>query len=644
MIHVVLLAIVIALSVVYPVHADEPANIPPEARRAFFGELHLHTNMSFDAYAAGTRVDPDTAYRFARGEAVRVPRSQLLRQEGTASDSDVMARRAWPLDFAAVTDHSEFLGAMAQLDNPESAFAKTKTGKEMAAGGREVFFKAGMFISTGGRGPWMKALLTFMRLWNRQVGIDLNDASVASDGWTVEKKAANSNYQPGKFTTLIGYEWTASPEGGVHMHRNVIFDGDDAPAPFSALNSDKPEDLWRFLEMARTKGIDVLAIPHNSNLSDGMDFAPAMSDGRPITQDYAKRRAINEPLVEIAQLKGTSETTRLLSPNDEFADFEIMDRIYKGETEPKQDGSYVRQALARGLTYQEKLGANPFKMGIVAASDIHNGLSSSDEAGYGGGSMGRDPQTMPISIEQAKRELDQTGHAAVIRPNGQKENDPLQYASAGVTGVWAEENNRASIFAALKRRETFGTSGSRIRVRMFGGWNFDKQITSSGDWVKSAYALGVPMGGDLSKSADPAQSPAFIVQALKDPDGANLDRIQIIKLWTDGQASHEKIFDVAASDGRELGGGSKLTAVGNTVDLATGAYSNSIGSASLIATWRDPEFDPNHTAAYYARVLEIPTPRWSTVLALQHHLPIPDKVSATIQERAWSSPIWYNPK
>jgi hypothetical protein len=294
---------------------------------------------------------------------------------------------------------------------------------------------------------------------------------------------------------------------------------------------------------------------------------------------------------------------------------------------------------------QSGVGVNPFKMGVVGGSDIHNGLSTSDEGAYaGGGAFGTDPKTMAPSLEMARAALDMTGASKIVRPSGQNENDPLQLGSAGLTGVWAEQNTRESIFAALKRKETFGTSGTRIRVRMFGGWSLGPGLLRKADWVKQAYAHGVPMGGDLPTRPGGAKAPSFVLQAMKDPAGANLDRIQVVKIWLDGKTYREKVFDVALSGGRKENAKTGTAAsVGNTVDLKTGAYANTIGAASLSTVWRDPAFNPSVPVVYYARVLEVPTPRWSTLLAIQNHLPIPARIPATIQERAWSSPIWFTP-
>jgi hypothetical protein len=603
------------------------AAAPPQARRAFFGELHLHTAMSLDAWAFGTRLMPDAAYRFARGQTVMVPAEQVAIEQGLHTTKDVAARRAWPLDFAAVTDHSEFLGAMPQLGDPASAFSRSATGQQLTAAGRGGF----AMVERMSRTPGSPA------------NNDLKAAATAANGWAAEMKAADDNYRPGKFTTFVAYEWTATAGYGTHMHRNVIFNADHGPPPFTAVQSDRPEDLWKYLESVRRQGIDVLAIPHNSNLSDGHDFDWNMSDGRPIDEAYALERALNEPLVEIAQTKGDSETTPELSPSDEFANFEIMDRIYKNETAPNQHGSYVREAWGRGLVIQSKVGANPFKMGVTGGSDIHNGLTASDENAYAGRISGLDPTTMLPRGAAAEAALGMNEKAPGVRASGQRENNPLQFSSPALTGVWAEENTRNSIFAALKRKETFATSGTRLRLRMFGGWTYRPDMVRKTGWVAQAYARGVPMGSDLPAKPAHTDAPRFVLQATKDPDGANLDRIEVIKVWLDHGNYREKVYDVALSGDRHDDAKGRAPRVGDTVDLKTGKYTNTIGATSLAGVWRDPDFDPKVPAVYYARALEIPTPRWTTLLAIRNGLPIPAKAPATIQERAWSSPIWFTP-
>jgi hypothetical protein len=604
-------------------------SIPPESRRVFFGDLHLHTSMSFDAWSWGTKIGPAQAYAFARGERVMLPAIQVLEEEGVEAGAEVPVRRAWPLDFLAVTDHSEGLAGLRQLDDPASPLSQTDAGKR---------FRANPTYSFGA--------LTAI---NREVAT--KDPAIMARAWQETMDAANKYYAPGRFTTFIAYEWTSNLGGG-NMHRNVIFNANDAPAPFTASNSARPEDLWTYLESVRAGGRDVVAIPHNANASNGLMFDWNTSDHRPIDEAYAQRRALNEPLTEIDQNKGQSETIPALSPNDEFADFEVYDHLLSGAP-GKSDGSYIRQAYGRGLVIQSKVGANPFKYGLVGASDIHNGLSVSDENGFAGGHFGIDPSRMlpagnyarnalgmtPVGADGTKQAASDAGNLAA------RENTLVEVSPGALTGVWAEENTRNAVFAALKRKETFATSGTRMRVRMFAGWSLPPDVLRRPDWVKICYAQGVPMGADLPARPAGASAPIFVLQATKDPDGANLDRIQVIKVWLDAAESREKVFDVAVSNGRAINPatGHANEAVGDTVDLKTGKYSNTIGGAILSVAWRDPEFKPEQAAAYYARVLEIPTPRWSTLLAIRNHLPLSTLVPATIQERAWASPVWYTP-
>jgi hypothetical protein len=428
-------------------------------------------------------------------------------------------------------------------------------------------------------------------------------------------------------------------------------------------NAPPPNQRSRPAIAAGGGGIDVIAIPHNGNESNGLMYDWNDSDGKPIDEAYAQRRATNEPLTEIAQTKGTSDTHPSLSPNDEFGDFELFERV--GRAKAKPPGSHVRDALGRGLIIQDRVGVNPYKYGFTGGSDIHNGLSTSDESGMAGGQHSVDPRTMLPRGNDARRAIATlppvnsfSGGQAAQGPKpdpgprlpGQSKDPPQTYplqverSSAALTGVWAEENSRNAIFAALKRKETFATTGTRMRVRAFGGWNFSPTFTQRKDWVAQAYAQGVPMGADLPASGATAAGPSLIVQAMKDPAGANLDRAQVIKITTDGSGKYvEKIFDVALSDPKRRDAAGHVKPVGNTVNLKTGAYTNTIGATTLTTMWRDPEFDPNKPAAYYVRVLEIPTPRWSTLLAIKAGIERNDKVPATIQERGWSSPIWYTP-
>jgi hypothetical protein len=608
-----------------------PAWADPSARQVYFGDLHLHTSYSFDAWALlGAKITPDEAYRFAKGETITYLGKQVHRADP-------------PLDFLAVTDHSEFIGALRNLDDPKSAFSASESGKEIKknpfAGFKTVFH--------GDKGP------TFIGSYDSS-----NDIK---DAWQREVAAADANYQPGKFTTFIGYEWSSMPQGRYNLHRNVIFNSDHAPIPFSSRDSQRPDDLWTYLEKTRAQGIPVIAIPHNANASGGLMFDWVNSDGKPIDEAYAQRRAENEPLTEIYQGKGNSETNPELSSADEFSNFEIWDKLLIAPVKSASHGSYVREAEGRGLVIQRKVGVNPYKLGFVSGADYHNGLDTSAEKAFAGGPFGQDPDVTLPDAEHAKKQLTPQPAFSLDDPDAAvaskvptvahpeipyepgKTNDPTEWSTAGLTGVWAEENTRDSIFAALRRKETFATSGTRLRIRFFGGWRFDSKLTKDPNWVSIAYAQGAPMGGDLPVKTDADKSPSFVVWAQKDPDGANLDRVQIIKLWTDGDGFREKIFDVALSNGRKPDRRTaKAPPVGNTVDLKTATYKNTIGAASLSAVWRDPEFDAKQAAVYYARALEIPTPRWTTILAVKRNLPVPTD-RPTLQERAWASPIWYTP-
>jgi hypothetical protein len=606
---------------------DAASRVAPEQRRAFFGELHLHTSLSLDAWGYGTKLLPADAYKFGSGETVLVPATQVSREQGRAGDRDVPARRAWPLDFMAVTDHSEHMGTLLPLDDPGSEFSKSDIGKKILADP-----------------PSAHRMTVIARYGRGTVPPQLDDAVQIRGAWDLTVKAANDYYRPGKFTTFIGYEWSSLPDGK-NLHRNVIFNSNRAPLPFTANQSNKPEDLWSYLDSVRAQGIEVLAIPHNGNASGGLMFDWNMSDGRPIDAAYALRRAANEPLTEIVQIKGQSDTVPLLSPDDEFANFEMFDRLL-GPTAPKgtPPGSYIRDAYGRGLIIQSRTGANPFKYGVVGGSDIHNALSTSDESAFAGGQFGIDTSTMLPEGVHAKRALGLEAPATEGGAPTQPRTAIVERSSGGLTGVWAEENTRDSIFAALRRKETFATSGPRIRVRMFAGWDLDPDMRKRDAWVAQAYSRGVPMGADLPARPSRANAPRFVIEAAKDPDGAGLDRIQIIKVWLEGGEYKERIFDVVASGNRKIDPATqRAPAIVSTVDLQTGAYDKGSGSPILMTVWQDPQFDGAKPAVYYARVLQVPTPRWSTLLAIKNKLPASADVAAVIQERAWSSPIWYTP-
>jgi hypothetical protein len=574
-------------------------------RNAYFGDTHLHTGLSFDAYILRTNTRPNDSYAYAKGQPV----NYLGKTE----------QRKVPLDFLAVTDHAEYLGALPMTADPNSPLSKTDWAK---INDNDPAVSAAAF----------KKIIT--GVLSGRADAQLNDPAYSKAAWQQVIDAAEKNYEPGKFTTFIGFEWTSAPlaEGKKpqNLHRCIIFRGSKVPpAVYSAFDSPDPELLWTYLENARKTGDDVIAIPHNGNASNGLMFDTKTLTGKPITRDYAERRMANEPLVEIAQGKGQSETHPLLSPNDEFARFELWETLvgYPARANFKT-GSYVRQAYGVGQELQEKIGANPFKYGVEAATDFHSGISSTEEDNYPGshGNQDNDPRLVLSQRESIGGE------------------PPITVGVEGLTGAWAEENTRESIFAAFKRKETFGTSGNRIQVRFFGSWNYPADLIKQSNWVKAAYVGGVPMGSDLPAGASGAKGPVFAVWALKDPRMGNLDRIQIIKVWTKNGNSHEKIFDVAWSGDRKPDPKTgKVPAVGNTVDLKTATFTNTIGATELSGVWTDSEFDPQSYATYYARVLEIPTPRWSTIWAVKYNLPLNDKMGNTIQERAWTSPIWYSP-
>ena len=596
----------------------ETAAVPQNPlREAYFGDLHLHTTYSFDAYVLmGTKIDPDEAYRFAKGEPVKYLGQDVQRRE--------------PLDFLAVTDHSENIGVANEIENPNSPVANSEFGKALKAG-----------IDSAGNG-WDRVKKTLPLLFKFMLGGKNGlgpEAKEASDSaWSREIAFANKNYEPGKFTTFIAYEWSSMP-GGDNLHRNVIFKGDTAPSPFSSLDSKDPEDLWAWLKKIRASGYEALAIPHNGNASNGLMYDWTKLNGQPIDRAYAEARAENEPLTEISQNKGTSETHPILSPNDEFAGYEIFDQLLISPQYSKPPGSYVRDALSRGLVLQRKLGVNPYKYGFVGASDLHSGLSVSSQADYNGNIGGINQGLGKPSKDQAAGLLGEAADQATTA--GFK---LIKTAPGNLTGIWAESNTRDSLYNGLRRKETFATTGTKLKFRFFGAWNFNRKLVENQDWIKTAYEQGVPMGGDLPAKPDKVKAPIFAIWAVKDPNTANLDRVQIIKVWEQNGEQEEKIYDVAWSGNRKPDPKTgKLPAVGNTVDLTTGKYTDDIGATELKTVWRDPQFNPNQLAAYYLRVLEIPTPRWSTLLAIQTGLPIPKDAAATIQERGWSSPIWYTP-
>ena len=572
----------------------------------YFGEQHLHTANSPDAFSFGTRNLPDDSYKYCKGEKVK---------KSTGGD---MVQRITPYDWCAVTDHAVFFGMFPLMLDDKNSLSKTPIGKLIRSGksedGEKAFNLIFESVASGVPIPYMM------------------DKKVMSSVWEEQKAAANRHNDPGKFTTLIAFEWTSVPYNQ-NLHHNVFFRDDKGPEMiFSALDSVKREDLWTYQEVQRTMGHENFSIPHNSNLSNSMMFPPRTSAGVPIDKHWAERSQRNSVAVEITQTKGSSETNPALSPDDDFAGFETY---YKhligtsGQVVGKVDHSYVRQALTDGVGFQEMLGANPWKLGIVAGADSHTGFSVNEENNYTGssGHLDATPETRLNNVMMVSGE------------------PGLKWSTSGTTAVWAPENTRTAIFDGIKRKETYGTSGTLIRLRFFGGWDYSKDLVKDKDFVLEAYKTGVPMGGDLANKPDESKAPTFAVWALKDPQSGNLDRIQIIKGWYENGQPREQIYDVAWSDGRKADAKTgKLPPVGNTVDIKKATYKNSIGDSQLSTVWTDPDFDAAHHAVYYARAIEIPTPRWTTYDAAKLGVEPPKGVDATLQERAWSSPIWYTPE
>lgn len=595
----------------------------------FWGDTHVHTNLSGDSAMFGNRLaGPEEAYRFAQGEAVM-------------SNLGKAAQLETPLDFLLVSDHAETMAAMWQLRHPTDAqrgVKKLQNAFAMIEGGLAAIPKGVSQIET--------------------VNIELSNAATellygpnsepgsASKAWQSSIKIADRFNKPNQFTTLIGYEWS-STNNGDNLHRVVMYrDGADKAvqtdpvsviAGLSDVSAFQPEALWAGLQhYEQTTGGQILAIPHNSNLSSGLMFDVETATG-PMTSDYAAMRKRWEPVVEITQIKGDSEAHPFLSPDDQFADYNNWDKgnIFNSRlyTNDMLAGSYVREGLKRGLALSDQLGVNPYQFGVIGSTDSHTGLATADSNNFWGKSpvVGPTPERLNADWSTAGK-----GGALVTVKNSES-------AASGYAAVWAKENTREAIFDAFKRREVYASTGPRIAVRFFGGFNYTDDDLYSSNFAEAAYQGGVPMGGELSRSD---RAPVFLVSALKDPKGANLDRIQIIKGWLDNNGkTQERIFDVAVSDNRKIKrNGLVNKSVGDTVDVKTATYKNSIGDVSLAARWTDPAFEANQQVFYYVRVLEIPTPRWTTYDAINFNLDLPEEVPVTTQERAYTSAIWYNAK
>ena len=626
--------------------------------RLLWGEMHLHTSMSSDAAGSGNLfLQPADAYRFAKGDPVM-----------TLSGEIAQLKR--PLDFMVITDHANSLGVIDRIRQKDPMILATEIGERWArridAGDADqlgsylqsddpeklkAFARSVVWADEGNTSPnsffwesWQpepgskvyeaeKERFDTLRARGRETGF-VTDEDFRRSVWQEVCENADRHNSPGHFTAFIGYEWTPRGAGtrrARNLHRNVIFKDSGEKAcqirPFAGMDSENVEDLWAFLARyeATTNG-EVMAIGHNGNLSRGRMFSLTDFNYEAITADYAQRRAKWEPLYEITQYKGDSETHPAISPNDEFADFERWTRghnvgLSQEEFEEEKRGEYVRGALLRGLEQQAKLGVNPFNFGFVGATDSHTSIAAAAEDQFWGKHAIHEPSPFRVT-----------------------EINAAKFAASGRTAVWARSNTRDAIFHALDNKETYATTGPRISLRFFGGWAFDQSDADLPDLSVPGYAKGVPMGGQIFRP-DEGRVPSFLVRALKDPLGANLDRVQVVKGWysSDGE-QHERVYDVVVSDDREIpGDGASVTPVGNTVNLSDASYTNTIGDPELSVVWRDPDFDPDELAFYYVRVLEIPTPRWTLYDAVKYGFPAPEGFPKTIQERAYSSPIWYQP-
>jgi len=586
-----------------PVDADYPKNV-------YFGDTHLHTRNSADAYSLGNlNLTPADAFRFAQGQ-------ELTAHNGMR----VQLRR--PLDFLVVSDHSEYLGGYYRFNVNDPIVTATDAGVQwqdfVSEGNPDQMMGTftGSMADPEAYPPFPKA--TQKRIWE--------DVTLTAD----------DHNQPGRFTAFIGYEWTAMINGN-NLHRVVIYrDGAEKAkqmAPFTSQESADPRDLWNALQAVEDEtGAKVMAIAHNGNLSNGMMFPSQTVDGEKLTSAYAETRARWEPIYEVSQVKGDGEAHPTLSPDDEFADFENWDWDNIGRTEEKEDWmlehEYARGALKLGLQYEASLGVNPFKVGLISSTDGHNTISTTEEDNFFGKFPESEPGPERFTNAMANNRLWQNA----------------KLVASGYAAVWATENTREALFDAMQRREVYATTGSRMQVRFFGGWGYADDVVDHANYLDTAYGGGVPMGGDLTAGPD-GEAPRFIVVAARDPDGANLDRVQIVKGWLAADGSlQEKVYDVAWSGARAIDPVTgKLPSVGTTVDEARATYKNTIGAPELAVVWQDPTFNPEERAFYYARVLEIPRPRWTTVDAMYFGVERPDHVPASIQDRAYTSPIWYTP-
>ncbi len=621
------------------------------ATQLLWGDTHLHSSYSVDAYMAGNRnADPDVAYRYAKGEPVVHPYNKTRVQIQQ------------PLDFLSVADHAEYLGVVplvfsGEFDNSNMGlFERLKSWLLVKYLGFKIkdpregteFFTSLLpepeIKSGDSRDPIQAAMDAGTYGGLETVGLvdDETAARLSASQWEKSMQAADRHYQPGEFTTLVGWEWTQTASGA-NLHRIVISDADGKTAStFDPVGSDDapyPEQLWdKLAEIADQKGVDFVSIPHNSNISKGYMFAKRTLKGEAFTPEYAVKRLKWEPIVEVTQIKGDSETHPDLAPNDEFADFERFDFYLQAVPQAQdyqiQKGDTIRSALKSGLELEQELGINPFAFGLIGSTDAHTSVASAEEPNFWG-------KVATDSIPDNKRSYEE-GDSDVYS-DGINSFNGWNMSASGLAAVWATDNSREAIVAALKRRETYATTGPRIALRMFAGWDFTEADLAQDNIADIGYARGVPMGGELTAAAN-GQAPRFLVTAVKGALDHNLDRIQVVKSWLkDNGEAEEKIYDIAWSGDREIGANGKLPPVGNSADLRTGKTANTIGAPQLATVWSDPEFDPKAKAVYYLRVLQIPTVRHSQLDAIAMGVETPYEGPAVIQERAYSSPIWYKP-
>jgi uncharacterized protein DUF3604 len=575
----------------------------------YFGDTHLHTSWSADIGMAGATLGPDEAYRISRGETI-------------TAHSGWKAKLIRPLDFIVVADHAENLGVADFIRRSDPIILANKVGKKWHD------------LNKAGKG--YEAFLEWVRSDTEDL---IKEPRMVQAVWSKVVENADKYYQPGVFTTFHGYEWTSMP-GGSNLHRVVMFrDGGDKTGqilPYTMYDSVDPEDLWKYLAAYETKtGGQVMSIPHNGNLSNGIMFDTETYSGKPFSKSYAETRIKFEPVYEVTQMKGDGETHPLLSPDDEFADFETMDMGNLSGKVPKTNamlpGEYARPALKDGLRWQQTLGVNPYKFGLIGSTDAHNAIPGTRE------------ENNFLKAHFTEPKADRAEHYLVKGVKPELSIMVKDLGASGLAAVWARDNTREAIYDAMARKEVYATTGSRLKVRVFAGWDFKADEVHRPDFAKQGYARGVPMGGDLT-NAPKGIAPSFLIRALRDADGANLDRVQIIKGWLDKNGkTHERVYDVAVSGDRKVGQDGRVkTPVGSTVDLTKPGYTNTIGAAFLAAHWVDPDFEPAQSAFYYVRVIEIPTPRWTAYDKQFFNAEMPKGTPMTVQDRAYTSPIWYS--